>query len=185
MKKQVNFVLMIVLLLQLCFSYSFPAQALTDANEALDFDTTAIISAQVVQNNLYLLKNGRIEVLTAPGAEPVTVIKLEDYPEIPEDSWSLLTLVGDGSSLYLVNLSYGTLYLVKDNALQLTTQLDMSCFDSKSEDGWPKYITFKDPIMMRGNLYVLASNAEDFQAYELYGFAVDTGARTDINLNVP
>lgn len=185
MKKQVNFVLMLVLLLQLCFSHSFPVQALTDANEALDFDTTAITSAQVVQNNLYLLKNGRIEVLTAPGAEPVTVIKLEDYPEIPEGSWSLLALVSDGSSLYLLNLGYGTLYLVKDNALQLTTQLDMSCFDSKSEDGWPKYITFKDPIMMRGNLYVLASNAEDFQAYELYGFSVDTGARTDINLNVP
>ena len=120
MKKQVNFVLMIVLLLQLCFSYSFPAQALTDANEALDFDTASITSAQVVQNNLYLLKNGRIEVFAAPGAEPVTVIKLEDYPEIPEDSWSLLTLVSDGSSLYLVNLSYGTLYLVKDNALQLS-----------------------------------------------------------------
>ena len=91
----------------------------------------------------------------------------------------------DGSSLYLVNLSYGTLYLVKDNALQLTTQLDMSCFDSKSEDGWPKYAIFENPIMTRGNLYVLASNAEDFQAYELYGFSVDTGARTDINLNVP
>ena len=185
MKKQVNFVLMLVLLLQLCFSHSFPAQALTDANEALAFDTTAITSAQVVQNNLYLLKSGRIEVLTAPGAEPVTVIKLEDYPEIPEDSWSLLTLVGDGSSLYLVNLSYGTLYLVKGNALQLTTQLDMSCFDSKSEDGWPKYAIFENPIMTRGNLYVLAANVEDFQAYELYGFSVDTGARTNINLNVP
>ena len=185
MKKQVNFVLMLVLLLQLCFSHSFPAQALTDTNEALDFDTAAITSAQVVQNNLYLLKNGRIEVLTAPGAEPVTVIKLEDYPEIPEDSWSLLTLVSDGSSLYLVNLSYGTLYLVKDNALQLTTQLDMSCFDSKSEDGWPKYAIFENPIMTRGNLYVLAANVEDFQAYELYGFSVDTGARTDINLNIP
>ena len=185
MKKQVNFVLMLVLLLQLCFSHSFPAQALTDANEALALNTAAITSAQVVQNNLYLLKNDRIEVLATPDAEPVTVINLKDYPEIPEDSWSLLTLVGDGSSLYLVNLSYGTLYLVKDNALQLTTQLDMSCFDSKSEDGWPKYAIFENPIMTRGNLYVLASNAEDFQAYELYGFSVDTGARTDINLNVP
>ena len=185
MKKQVSFVLMLVLLLQLCFSHSFPAQALTDANEALDFDTTAITSAQVVQNNLYLLKNDRIEVIAAPGAELVTVIKLEDYPEIPEDSWSLLALVSDGSSLYLVNLSYGTLYLVKDNALQLTTQLDMSCFDSKSEDGWPKYAIFENPIMTHGNLYVLAANVEDFQAYELYGFSVDTGARTDINLNIP
>lgn len=152
MKKQVNFVLMLVLLLQLCFSHSFPAQALTDANEALALNTAAITSAQVVQNNLYLLKNDRIEVLATPDAEPVTVINLKDYPEIPEDSWSLLTLVGDGSSLYLVNLSYGTLYLVKDNALQLTTQLDMSCFDSKSEDGWPKYAIFENPIMTRGNL---------------------------------
>ena len=101
MKKQVNFVLMLVLLLQLCFSHSFPAQALTDDNEALDFDTTAITSAQVVQNNLYLLKNGRIEVFAAPGAEFITIINLEDYSEIPQNDWSLLALVSDGSSLYL------------------------------------------------------------------------------------
>ncbi len=32
MKKRVNFVLVLVLLLQLCFSYSFPVQALADVN---------------------------------------------------------------------------------------------------------------------------------------------------------
>lgn len=171
----------LLMLLQLCLCPS--ALAVEPVDDFFPADMpSSVTSAQIVEETLYVLGDGKIMAFAQPQTEASVVIELDVYPEIAQAEWEELFLISDGTRLYLLNPGRGQLYLVRDHELELLVRLDISSLGTETDEVESRYVIFSSPVIMDRSLYLLSMDPVAFQSYELCRFSLDTGAYTSVGL---
>ena len=179
MKKLQNLILLPALLLALLLCSS------AQAAEPVDTHTASLpTSARVLGDTLYAIADGRIIALASPESGAETVVNLADFPEIDPSEWDYLWLTGDGDALYLLQPRKGLLYRVEPNALTLAMRLDISSLGRETLTPGERYVMFCHPVLMDGRLYLLSMDTVAWQGYELYGFSLDTGECSSVEIGL-
>lgn len=131
---------------------------------------SAVVSAQVVQDTLYIITDGKLIGYDTAQSDPKTIIELSDYPGIPRAG---LLLTSDQSALYALSPAQGILYLADGTELRETVHLDLSQLGQAREDGL-RYVIFDHPVIRNNALYVLNTDPETYEK-TLYRFSLDDG----------
>ena len=143
---------------------------------------SAVVSAQGVQDTLYIITDGKLIGYDTAQSDPKTIIELSDYPGIPRAG---LLLTSDQSALYALSPAQGILYLADGTELRETVHLDLSQLGQAREDGL-RYVIFDHPVIRNDALFVLYTDPEAYGDKALYRFSladgkgekIETGARS-------
>lgn len=133
------------------------------------------MSAQVVENTLYLLLEDKLVSVVPDQEEPTIIMNASAYPQV---NWYDALLCSDGITLYLLDTYTGAMYQVEGNELTQVVMIDRSVLGQELEDGVGN-VWFRNPFVQHGFVYVLYTNPETNMT-EVYRFSLESGEGTRI-----